>query len=171
MNIVPLSQENLEETIAMINAVFPDDLHSANPPELGLRKSLSLWVNETSWHSITKGRDLARFDYWVVLDEITQKVIGLTGLYAFKDAVNEAWLGWFGVAEIARGKGLGKKLLEWTMNKAREEGYTVFKLYTTTDPNEAAAQKLYENLGLKVVQEVEEHGSQYKTLYRQCDLK
>jgi GNAT superfamily N-acetyltransferase len=170
MNIVPLTKENLEETIAMAHEVFPLDAVSKNPPEKGLRKSLSFDTEDSSWNSITKGKKLTRLNYWVLLDDDTNKVIGVTGLYAFSDAVDEAWLAWFCLDGSTRGKGLGRKLLEWTMNKAKEEGYKVFRLYTSTDPNEAAAQKLYESIGLKVINEEVDADSPYKILYRQVQL-
>src|SRR3989344_2339656 len=128
MNIVPLTKENLEETIEMAHKVFPLDAVGENPPEKGLRKSLSSEKDDKSWHSITKGKKLSRLNYWVLLDDVS-KVIGVTGIYAFDDAKDEAWLAWFCLDPTTRGKGYGRKLLEWTMSKAREEGYKIFRLY------------------------------------------
>ena len=170
MKIVPLSKENLEETIAMAHRVFPLDAVSKNPPEKGFRKSLSLDVDEKSWISITKGKTLTQLNYWVLLDDDTNAVIGVTGLYAFEDAPEEAWLAWFCLDPSTRGKGLGRQLLEWTIAKAKEGGYSIFKLYTSTDPNEATAQKLYESVGLEVTGEENDPESPYKILYRQVNL-
>lgn len=170
MNIVPLSNENIEETIALANSIFPHDVASNNPPEAGLRKSLESVLGQKSWRSSTKGKEFSRLNYWVMLDDETKRVVGFTGLYAFADAPHEVWLGWFGLDASTRGKGLGRELLEWTMNTAREEGYTLFKLYTTTDPLETAAQKLYDSCGLKVVREEHEVGDEYTTIYREGRL-
>lgn len=170
MKIVPLSKENIDETIELAHRVFPLDAKSNNPPEKGFRKSLSPGKDDKSWASITKGKKLAKLNYWVLLDDNVDKVIGVTGLYSFTDAQNEAWLAWFCLDPDARGKGLGRKLLEWTMAKAKEEGYTAFRLYTSTDPNEAAAQKLYESVGLKITEEVDDPDSGYKIMYRGRDL-
>ena len=79
-------------------------------------------------------------------------------------------MAWFCLDPNVRGKGLGRQLLEWTMTKAKEEGYKVFRLYTSTDPNEAPAQKLYESIGLKVTEEKDDDETPYKILYRQCNL-
>jgi GNAT superfamily N-acetyltransferase len=49
-----------------------------------------------------------------------------------------------------RGRGIGRKISEWTISKARDLGYRQLKLYTSTDPNETMAQKLYESVGLKL---------------------
>ena len=151
----------------MAHKVFPLDVAGDNPPERGFRKSLSNEANLKSW----KGpeRVLFRLNYWVLLDE-TNKVIGVTGLYAFKETLDEVWLAWYCLDPEVRGQGLGRKLLLWTMDKARLEGYSIFKLYTSTDPNEAAAQKLYESLGLKVVKEEKDSESPYNIMYRQVKL-
>ncbi len=168
MNIVPLSKENIEETIKLAHKIFPLDAASDNPLERGFRKSLSNEANLKSW----KGPEhvLARLNYWVLLDEKTDKVIGVTGLYGFKEFPKEVWLAWFCLDPEARGQGLGRKLLEWTMNKAKEEGYSIFKLYTSSDPNEAAAQKLYESVGLKIVKTEKDSEGQYDIMYREREL-
>lgn len=166
MRIIPLSKDNLEETIRLAHKVFPLDAVGENPPEKGFRKSL---LPEEDW-GYWKENKLARLNYWVLLDDSSDKIIGVTGLYAFSDPKNEAWLAWFCLDSDARGRGLGRQLLEWTMTKAKEEGYSVFRLYTSTDPNEAAAQKLYKSVGLKVTEEKEDPDSEYKILYRQRNL-
>ena len=167
MTIVSLSEENLEEAIKLAHKVFPVDAASENPPERGFRKSLSREANLKSW----QGPELilSRLNYWVLLDEAS-KITGVTGLYGFKKFPDEVWLAWFCIDPEVRGQGLGRKLLEWTMNKAREEGYKVFKLYTSTDPNEALAQKLYESVGLKIVKTEKDTKSPYNIMYRQSDL-
>lgn len=167
MNIIPLSKENLEETIALAHKVFPLDAASKNPPERGFRKSLSKEANIKSW----KGPEniLSRLNYWVLLGE-GSKVVGVTGLYGFKDVPDEVWLAWFCLDPEIRGQGLGRKLLTWTMDKAKDEGYKIFKLYTSTDPNEAAAQRLYESVGLKIVKKEKDPESPYDIMYRQVNL-
>lgn len=167
MKIIPLSKENLEETIKLAHDVFPSDVDGDNPPEKGFRISLSNEVNLKSW----RGPEyvLSRLNYWVLLD-VEDKVIGVTGLYAFKEKPTEVWLAWFCIDSKVRGQGLGRKLLEWTMDKARQEGYQVFNLYTSTDPNEETAQKLYDSLGLNVIKTEKDSESSYDTMYRQVRL-
>ncbi|MEK7175920.1 MAG: GNAT family N-acetyltransferase [Patescibacteria group bacterium] len=166
MEIIPLSKENLEETIELAHKVFPLDAAGENPPEKGFRKSLLPEEDREYWEK----NKLFRLNYWVLLDDRSDRVIGVTGLYAFSDHKEEAWLAWFCIDPAERGKGLGRRLLEWTMTKAKEEGYSVFKLYTSTDPNEAAAQNLYESIGLKITEEQKDSESEYKILYRQRSL-
>ena len=53
----------------------------------------------------------------------------------------------------------------------KEHGYKKIKLYTTTDPNEVHAQKLYEDAGLKVYKinkDIPHKG--IDTLFRELDL-
>lgn len=168
MNIVPLSHENIEEAIKLAHKVFPLDSASSNPPERGFRKSLSQESVLKSWRG--PEHVLSRLNYWVLLDDNSHKVIGVTGLYGFKDNLDEVWLAWYCIDPEARGKGMGRRLLEWTIDKARSEGYKLFKLYTSTDPNESVAQKLYESLGLEIINREKDVDSPYEIIYRQINL-
>ena len=96
-------------------------------------------------------------------------VCGTTGLYMYKKDEKEAvWLCWFCVDPEHRGQGIGKYLLEFSIEKARESGKAYLRLYTSDDPSEAAAQQLYEKYGLAVVKK-EKHGSD-TYLYRELKL-
>jgi len=156
MNIIPLREQYLDETIQMTNAIFPEDVDAEWNPEKSFKISL-------------QRNDLATLGYWILLNE-GGEVIGVTGLYqrGNEDPKDLVWLGWYGVCADERGKGLGKELLEWTIEKARSEGYKRLRLYTSTDPNEARAQELYEKVGLKVVEEEKTDGD--KILYREMKL-
>ena len=75
-------------------------------------------------------------------------VCGTTGLYQYtKDRNDAVWLAWFCVHPDQRGRGTGKQLIEYSINEARKLKKKYFRLYTSTDPNEAAAQILYEKYG------------------------
>jgi ribosomal protein S18 acetylase RimI-like enzyme len=90
-------------------------------------------------------------DFWVAIDE-NNNVVGTTGIYTYIKDENEAiWLAWFCVDPEQRGEGIGKKLIEYSINMAREYKKKYFRLYTSSDPNEAAAQNLYEKYGFKVI--------------------
>jgi ribosomal protein S18 acetylase RimI-like enzyme len=79
-------------------------------------------------------------------------VLGTTGLYRYKKDANEAvWLAWFCVDHKARGRGIGQALIDHTVSRARNAGFSRIRLYTSTDPNEAAAQLLYEKNGFKEI--------------------
>lgn len=90
---------------------------------------------------------------WVAKNQYGE-ICGTTGLYTCcKDEKEAMWLSWFCVPSSKRGKGIGKKLLEFSIEKAREHSKAYLRLYTTTDPNEAAAQVLYENYGFTKIKE------------------
>jgi len=94
-------------------------------------------------------KDKIAFD--VYLDD-ANRVLGTTGLYRYnKDAVEAVWVAWFCVDSQARGRGVGQALIEHTVACARNAGFNRIRLYTSTDPNEAAAQRLYEKNGFKEV--------------------
>lgn len=94
-------------------------------------------------------KDITAFD--VCLDD-SGKVIGTTGLYRYrKDAAEALWVAWFCVAPEARGMGVGQQLINHTVQLAIKNGYRKLRLYTSTDPNEEAAQRLYEKNGFQEV--------------------
>jgi GNAT superfamily N-acetyltransferase len=166
MNIIPLSKEYLEETIRIVNEIFPYDINAEWNPARSFNSYIELKGNQKP----LKEGWLRKLDYWIVLAPETNEVIGVTGLYHLEDDPDDlAWLGWYCVREDHRGKGLGRELLEWTIERAKAEGYKRFKLYTSNNPNEARAQALYEKFGFKIVgEEVNEAG--YQTIYREKTL-
>lgn len=83
--------------------------------------------------------------YWICT---FQKIpIGITGIYSYREYPKDAWCGWFGVLSSYRGQGYGKKILLWTMERAKKSRFRYFRLYT--DPNEnKIAIHLYERLSM-----------------------
>lgn len=157
MNIVPLTQSRLGEAVEMVNNVFPEDIEAIWNPE----RSLPLSLRPQS-----ELKEDVFVDYWVLLND-KEEIIGVTGMYRLKeDEGDVVWLGWYCVRADQRGKGLGKELLEWTIEKAKERGFRKMKLYTSTDPNEAVAQTLYEKMDFKITGEDAGDGI-HKTLYRE----
>ena len=91
-------------------------------------------------------------DFWIAIDTQTRAILGTTGLYLYtRDATDVVWLAWFCVAPEARGRGIGSRLLDFSVNEARRTERRYLRLYTSDDPREAAAQRLYESRGLRVV--------------------
>ena len=83
--------------------------------------------------------------YWLAKDN--DKYVGICGLYAYKSAPKDAWLGWFGVVEDERRKGYGTQILCATMQLAKDFGFETLRLYTDDEEN-AHAVKLYEKMGM-----------------------
>lgn len=157
----PLSRSRFEEAVSVGTRSFPDhgdDIREAYERALDPEKK---YLDE---------RRL--LEYYLAIDQETNKVVAITGLYNRKEYLeDEVWLGWFCADPEVRGKGIGRQTLEWTINKARGTGYKRLRLYTSTDPNEAAAQNLYESVGLKVYKR--EPSTDYpdeEILYREVDL-
>lgn len=165
-HIQPLSQSTLLSAIQLANLVFPYP-RFLERADFAFRLSLmSGWIPKLLFKllSITDAR------YWVVLSE-NSSVIGFTGLYGYtKDRDNALWLGWTCVSPTARGMGIGGKLVDFAIAKARSEGKKFLRLYTSTSPNEAAAQHLYEHRGLGIIGEKELHGKPFKIIYRELQL-
>ena len=69
-------------------------------------------------------------DYYIVYEN--NKIVGITGLYVdeFTQEKGVVWLGWFGVMPEYRRKGLGKKILELTIEMAKKKGFDTLRLYT-----------------------------------------
>lgn len=69
--------------------------------------------------------------HWLI--KANGKYVGITGLYAYKEYLDDAWLAWFGVIESERRKGYTsdvlKKYLIWQEKKVSKVlGYTPMKL-------------------------------------------
>jgi GNAT superfamily N-acetyltransferase len=162
MDIIPLSKKYLEETVKMVNDVFPYETNTEWNPE----RSFLTYINYVEQPESFAKQWVRKIHYWIVLSN-TNEVIGVTGLYkTSEDPKDLVWVGWFCVRPNQREKGLGRKLLEWTVEQARIEGYKRLKLYTSTHPNEARAQNLYEKLGFVMIVE-EGRRDVYKTIYRE----
>lgn len=160
----PLSRAALAEAITLANRIFPDDIDSAEAPAAVYTASLE----PDAYREEIKAASIRTLSYWV-LPDYTGTLVGFTGLYTrLGDDPTVAWLGWFGVAPEARGRGLGRAILESTIAIAVARGFTALRLYTTDSPNEAVAQKLYEKLGFKVTRT--ERGEGFTTLYREKNL-
>lgn len=91
---------------------------------------------------------LSLLDYFVAI--VDGKVVGTTGLYAFKSRPDEVWVGWYGVAAEFRGNGYGERIFQWTVDAARNQGFSGARLWTTSHPDYKAATIVYERHGFTV---------------------
>jgi GNAT superfamily N-acetyltransferase len=161
LKLEPLSKENLKEALELAQKLFPDYIDRIEKVyEVSLEKNMV----DPYW----KTRRI--LEYWVGVDTISGKIVVITGFYQKTEHdADEIWLGWFGVNPEIRGRGIGRQTLEWSINTARERGYKFLRLWTTTDPEEAIAQKLYDSVGLSVYkEELDKNGD--TILYRELKL-
>ena len=129
--IIPLSNETLNDAISLAKSVFPYKLDQKNA-KYNFTDSLSKPNSgENYWVAVTKDRE----------------VVGITGLYHDIYDKNIALLGCFGVHPQHRRHGIGPKLLEFAIAKSAKRGFSILKLYSSSDQNEVAAHKLYKKHG------------------------
>jgi GNAT superfamily N-acetyltransferase len=156
ITIQRLSPPKLSEAQRLVDTTFPHYswlnrrlFFSVSDPQFLYRWSLSVGWQVTSLSD------------WVALDT-ENRVIGTVGVYAYRKDNNEAcWLSWFCVDSGFRGNGIGKKLLQFAIQLARQAGKKYLRLYTSTHPSEANAQALYENCGFRIIG---------KKPWKECDI-
>ena len=126
-----ISQNNLQEAIMVQKTIFPaengsqdliDSMNSAPPSHQFLQR------------------------HWLVREN--NQPVGIVGLYAYKDYPEDAWLGWYGILEVFRGKGYGRKIFNFAKEQALLLNFKNLRLYTDEEDNFIAT-KLYEKLGME----------------------
>ncbi len=164
IRITPISKDTIKDAKKLVNQVF----RFQSPAERLFFFAFSQKTNRFI-RSITRlfgVNDIINF--WVALSE-KKDIFGTTGLYRYnKDKYEALWLAWFCVAPEARGKGIGKTLLAFSIREARKAGVRYLRLYTSDDPNERDAQFLYEKFGLKETER--QRKLFYTKIYRELDL-
>ena len=130
LKYIPMTQDNIIDMVKTQMEIFPT--------ECGYFQ-----YN----YALTCGKDY--WKYWLVYE--ADEIAAITGLYSDYDIneTNSIWLGWYGVREKYRGKKIGTKVLEFTINEAYElaKKYPIkyFRLYTSTELNDKA-QNLYQKV-------------------------
>lgn len=141
MVIKTLSETTLKEAIQLRDKVFTH-LDKCERETL----SASLYTDKFAAWYVENG--IQQLTYWVAIDELTKKLVGLVGLYTeYGDNDDMIWLGWFCVDPDYRGQKLGAMLLEFAIDRAREHGKSFLHLYTTDEPEYSAARALYGKRG------------------------
>ena len=147
MPIISCSHELMGQAEALVHSVFPRMSVVEKLSFLAIKQPKSIVARLLM--SFAGVRNIDAFDVYV---DDAGRVLGTTGLYRYtKDANHASWVAWFCVDPEARGRGVGQALLEHTVEKARSAGFRLVRLYTSTDPNEAAAQRLYERNGFNEI--------------------
>lgn len=93
--------------------------------------------------------DEAKENMWIA--EVNGKVAGVIALVKVDD--DTAQLRWFLIEPEARGKGLGRKLIETLIDFCKEKGYKHILLWTVNILE--AARHLYGSYGFKLTESVE----------------
>jgi GNAT superfamily N-acetyltransferase len=165
-SIDPLSWQSLISALNLLNRVFPREAQGGERPVVFFTASLC-----SVGRLLLRWRGYPFVRYWVARDNETAAVIGTVGLYTKVGDGEAYWGGWMCVDPEARGKSLGMMLAYRALVEATIMGDRKYvRLYTSTDPNEAAAQIMYDQMGLQVYRVEDEPGTDYKRLYRQMEL-
>ena len=157
--IRPLNHENLCAAQRLVDATFP------HYPWLNRRLFFSVSDPQFLYRwALSVGWQITSLSDWVALDA-DNRVIGTVGVYTYRKDNNEAcWLSWFCVDSGFRGNGLGKKLLQFAIQLARQAGKKYLRIYTSTHPSEANAHALYYKKLFKVT------GKESERIYLELDL-
>lgn len=167
VRIIPLTAENLPKAIEAGKDGFRYGMGFLNPAA-DFKASLTPML--TKMHA---GQREMNARYFLAVDK-ENRVLGTTGLYqTAKDQGEALWVGWMSVRPAFRGKGVGQKLVDFSIDEAKKQNVDYLRLYTSTYKGERAAQPLYEKAGFKVVGEMKHElpipGLKY--LFRELPLK
>lgn len=86
-------------------------------------------------NSVTGNHNYNRLEYYFALSE-TNDIIGFCGIYS--NNKDEAWMGWFGIKPQFRRKGYARQMLHVLINKMKDYGYKIIRLYTDKKLNNNA---------------------------------
>lgn len=164
IEIVPVTDKTVGKALSLIHRLFPNPTEEESP-DLWFKMSL-----EPEKYSKEMRENGARdVRYFVAIDKKTNKIISTTGLYHLnEDPSGTVWLGWYCVDPKFQGQGIGREVLQWTIDKARTEGESVLRLYTS--PKESpVAQIVYDKFGFKLTGSEEKNGE--AIVYRQLELR
>jgi len=164
---IPLEKKYLIQASHLANTIFPNEKVSPGEAfEASLDKDkLKTFIKLNNDHN-----DIVTLEYFLALDN-KENILGTSGLYSQKsDEKDSYWLGWYCVDEKYRGKGVGKLLLEIAMSEAKNRGKRFLKLYTSTDPNEAKAQIIYEKNGFFITNQEKIKEGEFEIFFRKKEL-
>ena len=135
MKFILVDFTNYKKAIEIQNKIFPKEDGTIN-----ILASLDrdLFIKKTG---IDYEDDNVK--YYIAYEN--NEAIGITGLYYYDNV--SAWLGWFGVLPDKRRKSYGERILEKTMELARQKGFKTMRLYTDAI-EKADAIKLYKKNGV-----------------------
>ena len=140
-----MTQETLDQAVALVTKIFPPEYEEEPGTE-----ELPASLDPDARRAFLAKSGITFLQYWVAMRG--KKVAGIVGLYCYKqDEVEADWLGWFCVKKSARRKGLGSELLLLAISEAKKRGKNFLRLYTTDDPEEIDAHRMFERYGFKVV--------------------
>jgi GNAT superfamily N-acetyltransferase len=163
ITIQRLSPPKLSEAQRLVGTTFP------HYSWLNRRLCFSIYEPQFLYRwALSVGWQITSLSDWVALDT-DNRVIGTVGVYTYrKDEKESCWISWFCVHPNFRGRGIGKKLLQFAIQIARQAGKKYLRLYTSTHPSEANAHALYEKCGFRIIGK--KSWKECKIVYLELDL-
>lgn len=134
MELVIVDKNNYKEAIEVQKSIFPTEDGTLN---ILASIDRDLFIEKTGMYY-----EDDNIKYY--LAKIDNKYVGITGIYNYDP--DSAWLGWFGILDEYKNKGLGTLLLKETINLAAAKNFKHMRLYTDFNGNSNAI-KLYEKIG------------------------
>ena len=148
MKIVPLSKENLEKAIKLVENIFDSKPDEWDSPRKWMPASLNPNSNENK--KLYSENKINFLKYFVGIED--EKIIATTGIYLMEeDKLDSAWLAWFCVDKSYRGNGYGEMLIDFIISMAKKMNKKYLKLYTSKNPDLYNALKLYDKKGFKEI--------------------
>lgn len=164
ITIRPLSQSTLREAVDLLTKIFP-----VQDPDEYAKIWFPASLDKRKYKAFFERAGITEARYWVAIAK--GRVVGTIGLYSYKKDEREAyWMGWLGVDPMYRGRGIGVKLVEFSINMARKSGKKFIRLYTSNDPNEAKAQDLYEKYHFGIIDTQAGINHPYNIIFRELKL-
>lgn len=83
--------------------------------------------------SIIGSKDYPILKYFLVYDSISmneENIVGVSGIYTYRDYPSDAWLAYYGVLEKKRNKGYGFQMLLDFEEYAKENNFKTIRLFT-----------------------------------------
>lgn len=131
-----ITADNVDLAIKIQNEIFPDENGAINLI-CSIDKKLKKKIYGKRWREKT--------NFYIC--KVGDVPVGITGIYVYIEYPEDGWCGWYGILPEFQGQGYGKKLLIWTMGKAKEMGLKNFRLYTDLKDNKTAV-NLYREIGM-----------------------
>jgi len=131
LNFEKVTKENFTTAVGVQHAIFPEE-HGD--------KEIAQAVGNVPHDPLFASRDLwlARLD--------CGELVGILGLYSYKEYQSDAWLDWFGILPKHRSNGYGNILLEYAKKKAAEHDFESLRLWTD-DMDNSGAVAFYQRVG------------------------
>jgi ribosomal protein S18 acetylase RimI-like enzyme len=165
IKIKKLTERHLKDAKALANSVFR---YEKIPPGVALEASLD--KQKLKIMNLGEKNKISTLEYFIAVDG-KEKLLGISGLYSLdKDKENTYWLGWYCVDPKHRGKGIGGKLLDFAIRKARNRGKKFLRLYTSPSDDSKKALKVYDSRGFKTIGRKKDKRSKYEIIHQELIL-